>query len=100
MPGITVRIGTKTFGKAPMIGVSRAAWSSLAAKARCTSAKFVVQYPNDRQNARPKMIPTQSPMGLSPPNPVPAHGSRNASPSVLPSFSHSPENPPTSDNAT
>jgi hypothetical protein len=42
-PGITVSSGMKIFGKAPMIGVRRAAFMSLALSARCTSAKLVVQ---------------------------------------------------------
>ena len=90
---MTVSTGMKTLGKAPMIGVSRAELSSLAAIARCTSAKFVVQYPKDRQNARPKMSPTQSPIGLSPPNPSPDHGSRKDSPSLQPNLLEEPAEP-------
>jgi hypothetical protein len=43
IPGSTVISGTKAFGYAPMIGVSRPARMSFAAMARCTSAKFVAQ---------------------------------------------------------
>ena len=43
MPGRMVISGTNAFGYAPMIGVNRAEWPSLAAIARCTSAKLVVQ---------------------------------------------------------
>ena len=43
MPGTTTSSGMKNLGNAPMIGVMRAALSSLADIARCTSAKFVVQ---------------------------------------------------------
>ena len=35
--------GISSFGQAPMIGVSRAAFMLLADSARWTSAKFVVQ---------------------------------------------------------
>ena len=43
MPGMTVSAGMTTLGNAPMIGVIRAEFWSLAAIARCTSAKLVVQ---------------------------------------------------------
>ena len=43
MPGMTMTSGTSVLGKAPMIGVSRAAFRFLADSARWTSAKFVVQ---------------------------------------------------------
>ena len=43
MPGRIVTSGMKILGKAPMIGVIRAEFRSLAANARCTSAKLVVQ---------------------------------------------------------
>ena len=89
----------KTLGKAPMIGVIRAELSSLAAIARCTSAKFVVQYPNDRQKPRPKMRPTQSPNGLSPPNPEPRPRVQEGLALAEPSRSQSPPKPPTSDSA-
>ena len=42
-PGMIVSAGMKSFGYAPMSGVRRAAFMSLADSARCTSAKFVVQ---------------------------------------------------------
>ena len=42
-PGMMITNGTKIFGQAPMIGVSRAAFMFLADSARWTSAKFVVQ---------------------------------------------------------
>ena len=54
----------KIFGNEPMIDVRRAAERSLADNARWTSAKFVVQYPKDSTNPRPKMMPIQSPNGL------------------------------------
>ena len=40
---MTVSTGMKSFGNAPMIGVRRAALMFLADRARCTSAKLVVQ---------------------------------------------------------
>src|SRR6266566_1134107 len=43
MPGMTMPSGMMAFGYAPMMGVSRAALSSLADIARWTSAKLVVQ---------------------------------------------------------
>lgn len=66
----------KNFGKAPMIGVMRAAFWSFADIARWTSAKLVVQYPNERQKPRPMTMPNQSPSGLEPPKPVPSHADR------------------------
>jgi hypothetical protein len=43
MPGMMTMKGMNIFGKAPMIGVIRAAVMDLLAIARCTSTKFVVQ---------------------------------------------------------
>ena len=43
MPGMIVMNGTNILGKAPMIGVLRAADIDSDAIARCTSTKFVVQ---------------------------------------------------------
>ena len=43
MPGITTRKGTNILGKAPMIGVLRAAEIESEAMARWTSTKLVVQ---------------------------------------------------------
>ena len=43
MPGMITMNGMNIFGNAPMIGVRRAADMLLAAMARCTSTKFVVQ---------------------------------------------------------
>ncbi len=43
MPGTITMNGTNILGKAPMIGVRRAADTELEAIARCTSTKFVVQ---------------------------------------------------------
>ena len=42
-PGMMVRPGMKILGKAPISGVRCPAERSLADRARCTSAKFVVQ---------------------------------------------------------
>ena len=42
-PGMIVTAGMKTFGKAPISGVRRAALRLFALSARWTSAKFVVQ---------------------------------------------------------
>jgi hypothetical protein len=43
----------------------------LAESARCTSVKFVVQYPNESTKPSPKTMPTQSPSGLDQGMPVP-----------------------------
>ena len=43
MPGRMTMNGTNILGKAPMIGVLRAAEIDFEAIARCTSTKFVVQ---------------------------------------------------------
>ena len=48
-----------------MIGVRRAADMSLADSARWTSAKFVVQYPNDSTKPRPNTMPTTDQNGFS-----------------------------------
>jgi hypothetical protein len=42
-PGMMVRAGMKILGNAPISGVRSAADMSLADRARCTSAKLVVQ---------------------------------------------------------
>jgi hypothetical protein len=59
--------GTNIFGKEPMIGVLRAAEMELLAMARCTSTKFVVQYPKESTKPRPKMMPTTDQKGDSKP---------------------------------
>src|SRR3954454_5734232 len=42
----------------PITGVARAADIDLVANARCTSTKFVVQYPKDSTKPSPKTMPT------------------------------------------
>lgn len=57
MPGMITMKGTSIFGNAPMIGVRRAADMLFDAIARCTSTKFVVQYPKDSTKPRPNTMP-------------------------------------------
>ena len=51
--------GRKIFGYAAISGVRRAADRFLADRARCTSAKFVVQYPKLTTKPRPNTTPIQ-----------------------------------------
>ena len=57
MPGMITRNGTTILAKVPMIGAERAAVIESAAIARCTSTKFVVQYPKDKTKPSPKTMP-------------------------------------------
>jgi hypothetical protein len=95
-PGMTVTSGMKIFGYAAMIGVRRAALMFFADSARWTSAKLVVQYPNESTKPRPNTMPSQcAPSGLSVP-PVSAHACRPGSPrSLSRTLSNSPSMPPT-----
>ena len=58
MPGTMTRKGTNILTKVPMIGVDWAEEIESEAMARCTSTKFVVQYPKDSTKPRPKTRPT------------------------------------------
>ncbi len=91
--------GMKIFGYAPISGVRWAAFRSLAASARWTSAKFVVQYPNDSTNPSPNTIAIQlAPIGLvTCPTPVPCQGCSASPPRPLApvTLAFSPSQPPT-----
>ena len=79
MPGMTMTSGMSALGYAPMIGVRRAADMSLAESARWTSAKFVVQYPNDSTKPSPNTMPTTDQNGFSiPVSGVPGQASSSA----------------------
>ena len=57
--------GSNILGNVPMIGVRRASDIDRAAMARCTTRKFVHQYPKESTNPRPATIPKIStPMGF------------------------------------
>src|SRR3954451_14761271 len=58
MPGTMMMKGRNILGNDPMIGARRAEFMSFDAMDRCTSTKFVVQYPKDSTKPRPKTIPT------------------------------------------
>src|SRR5215217_7424139 len=75
---------------------------SLADSARWTSAKLVLQYPNDSTKPSPNTVATQSaPIGLSPPMPMPSQACRPCSFSGdCFTWSARPEKPPTSISAT
>ena len=65
MPGRIVIAGASSFGNAPISGVRRAADRLEALSARWTSAKLVVQYPNDCTNPSPNTIAIQfAPIGF------------------------------------
>src|SRR5271165_1359928 len=66
IPGTITSTGKIIFGTAAIKGVRRAALMFLAAIARCTTRKFVHQYPKESTNPRPKTMANQStPMGLA-----------------------------------
>ena len=88
--------GMRALGYAPMIGVRRAADMSLAESARWTSAKFVVQYPNDSTKPSPNTMPTTDQNGLSiPVSGVPGQASSSAPLPAAMIFSWRPVQPPT-----
>src|SRR5260370_8709937 len=63
-----------------MSGVRCPAERSLADSARCTSAKLVVQYPNESTKPSPKTMPIQSPSGLDQGMPVPCQEEKACEP--------------------
>src|ERR1700736_2413961 len=67
IPGNTTTNGMSIFGNDPMIGARRAADIECDAIARCTSTKFVVQYPKDSTNPSPNTIPITDQTGLEKP---------------------------------
>ena len=73
-------------GKAAIRGVRRAADRFLAARARWTSAKLVVQQPKESTNPSPNPIDSQlAPIGLvTLPTPVPSQGAGPAAPGPWP----------------
>src|SRR3954467_11203853 len=82
-PGTMITNGISSFGHDAMIGVNRAAFMLLADSARCTSAKFVVQYPNDCTKPRPNTMASQLPYGLlALPTAVPCHALSAPPPSL------------------
>src|SRR6202050_5837156 len=74
MPGMMTMKGRNILGIVPINGVRRAADMDSAAMARCTTRKFVHQYPNERTKPRPATIPKIStPMGFSVGLPIYVH---------------------------
>ncbi len=57
MPGMMTMKGRNIFGIVPISGVRRAADMDSAAMARCTTRKFVHQYPNESTKPRPATMP-------------------------------------------
>ncbi len=102
IPGMTTMNGMNIFGNDPMIGVRCAADMLLDAIARCTSTKFVVQYPklstNPNPNTRPSTLSTLFP---NPVNSLPGHAdSCPAPPGPADTFATRPCTPPTFTNPT